>query len=441
MAAGPGRKAKVDTSGRLPAFQQFGNRNVPVIFAFTQQVFPRIVRDLYVKVDLFVFAPAVFLEFRQRDELAAEGFPLVFYEGILAVHESIHHPHIGRPLSRIVLNVKKLETTEAGGAEAHLDIGLIQFRRPSHGGPVEILRLVREARGLQPATEFHQVVRHEGRPFILVDFGVIRIALELTRLMADDRDGDAFERPGIVPRRPRIEMVQDAAVLRVAKGKGAPDVRSVFPVGFPTGSGGRHEVHPLQVTLVPQESVGAIRIEDLRGLLPERVHEGLHHCRLAPQFVAQGKHRERGVVPIGFQDVDPFLSEEGQQLFSLERSPEGKLWLKVDSELIRSREGGLRRAPGMEPDVVDPVILTTLEIFDPGGFIHGRVSSGREHAGVVLAAEEDLTATGLEMAVLHLESRHRHRRPGGISQIIGGTEFDPADHAVPVRLRILRIQV
>ena len=77
---------------------------------------------------------------------------------------------------------------------------------------------------------------------------------------------------------------------------------------------------------------------------------------------------------------------------------------------------------------------------DPGGSVHGRVARKREHAGVVLAAEEHRATAGLEPAVDDRQARHVPRRRIR-ADLIGRPELDPADDAVPVRLRIVRVQV
>ena len=360
VAGGPGGQPQVDAGRGLHAVQQLGNGPVDVILALpVDQVLARIVRNLHVRVENLVFRPAVLVELGQRDELAAELPPFGGIDAALGVHERVQDAHIGRSLPGIVLDVKQLEAAEARGAEAHFHIGLVQFEGPAEGGAVESRRLVRHSGDVQPATELHQVVRGQ-RAGVLVDLGVIRIALELPGLVADHRHRDTLERLGEVPGGTRIEMVQNAAVHRVAESEGTADVGVILAVCLAPRPAGGEEIHSVDIALPAQESVGTIGIQDLRGFLPDGLYQLLHHRLLAPKLVAQGEHRERGVMSISTDDVQALFPQEREEFLPFQRPPERELRLEVDPELVRGRESGLRRAPGMEPDVVDAVFFAAL---------------------------------------------------------------------------------
>ena len=297
-----GGQMQIDPNWRLHPFQKIGDRQVDVVFSFAVQLLTGIIRHLHMGMEPLALVPAVLVKLRQRNQLAAELLPLSRNEGILIVHERVQHSHIGRSLAGIILDVKQLETAEARGAEAHFDIGLVQLRGPAEGGAAEVRRLVPHPRGFQPAPELHQVVRGQ-RAGVFVDLGVVRITLELPRLVADDRHGNALERLREVPRRARVEMVQDAAVHRVAESEGTADMGIVLPIGLAPGAAGGKEVHAIYITAPAQEGVGTVRVQDLRGFGPEGFHQLLHHRRLAPELVAQGKHRKGRMVPIVPDDV------------------------------------------------------------------------------------------------------------------------------------------
>ena len=99
--------------------------------------------------------------------------------------------------------------------------------------------------------------------------------------MADDGHRHALERLGEVPGRTRMEVVQDAAVHRITKGKGTADVSVVFPVRLAPRAAGGEEVHAIDITLPTQKSVGTVRVQDLRGFGAEGFHQFLHYYRIS----------------------------------------------------------------------------------------------------------------------------------------------------------------
>ncbi len=377
------------------------------------RLFPAEIRQFQVRPEHLVGAPAVFFEFRQRDDVAAERLPVGRIHDALVVHEGVQDAHIGRSLTGIVLQVQQLEAAETRSAEAHLDIGLVQGGGPGSGGSVEVLGLLVKVGFHEPATEFHQVVRDERRVLIFVDFRIVRIGLELPGLVADDRDGNALERLGEGPHRSGMEMVQDTAVLRIAEGERAAYMRVISAIWLPASTTGGHEVHAFDRSLIAQEGVGTVRIEDMRGLGPEGIDQFPHHRLLSPQLVPQREQRKGRMVPIGFQDIQALFPEESQQLLPFQRSPERELRLEVDAQFVRRGESGLRRAPGMEADMVETVIFATLEVFDPGRFVHGRMPCPGEDAGVVFPPEEDLMPACHEPPVHDFQARHPSRRGWG----------------------------
>ena len=235
-------------------------------------------------------------------------------------------------------------------------------------------------------------------------------------------------------------MVQDAAVLRVAESEGAADVGVILAVRLALGAAGGEEVHAIDIPLPAQVRVRTVGVQDLRGLGAESVDHLPHHRRIAPELVAQGEQSKGGMASIGTDDVQAFLGQERDQFLPFQRPPERELRLEVDPELVRGGESGLRRAPGMEPDMIDAVILAALEVMDPGGFVHGRMPCQREHAGVVLAAEEDRMPAGPELTAHDLQPRHLRDREL-LGNLLHRPELDAADDAVPVRLGVVRIEV
>ena len=71
------------------------------------------------------------------------------------------------------------------------------------------------------------------------------------------------------------------------------------------------------------------------------------------------------MVAIGLYDAKSFFFKIFQQFVSRKGPPERQLRLEIYSQIISGLEGGLWRAPGVETDVVDPIVGAFAEVFRP----------------------------------------------------------------------------
>ena len=94
------------------------------------------------------------------------------------------------------------------------------------------------------------------------------------------------------------------------------------------------------------------------------------------------------------EDICSFFVKESHQIvvIQFEFSPERKFGLQIDTLNIGGKESSLRGAPGVEPDVVDAVAFANLQIAAPGRHIHRNMARIREYTGIMLAAQESLSA-------------------------------------------------
>ena len=72
--------------------------------------------------------------------------------------------------------------------------------------------------------------------------------------------------------------------------------------------------------------------------------------------------------------------------------PGSALDLKIEAQLVGGDERGLRRAPRMEPDVVQPVRLADADDPLPGLDVGGRIAGEGKDAAFQRAAQEDRPA-------------------------------------------------
>jgi hypothetical protein len=121
------------------------------------------------------------------------------------------------------------------------------------------------------------------------------------------------------------------------------------------------------------------------------------------RLVAVGEKDERRVVAVRLQDaarlaVEPLVDRQAAAEAGRAVRPGGHLDLVVEALLVRGREGGLWRAPGVEADHVEPMRLGGAHDAAPGGDVGRRVASLREDRALEGAAEEGLPAVDHELS-------------------------------------------
>ena len=83
----------------------------------------------------------------------------------------------------------------------------------------------------------------------------------------------------------------------------------------------------------------------------------------------------------------------------VESSPNWQFRLKVDAKVVCRVEASLRRAPRVEPYMVDAILFADREITIPLIVVHCYMTSKWKHTGIVLATEQCLVAIYDEMTV------------------------------------------
>ena len=162
-------------------------------------------------------------------------------------------------------------------------------------------------------------------------------------------------------------MIDHATVEGIGKREGTARVGVEFSPFLAAVAAGGEVVHALFPSLIAQIIVGTEGVELGRIYVAEAVCKLLHTGNVAPQFVAQGKHHERRMMPVLCNDVGSFFIEECHQVtvVFLEIAPERKFGLHIDALDVGCRESCLGRAPRMETDMVDAIAFTYLEVAAP----------------------------------------------------------------------------
>ena len=314
---------------------------LPFHFLALQRLSP-IIGDLNLRLHRVILLIAELLNFQQRHHWRTPLAPFLRRSDSLALHESIEDSHIGTSLTRVILNVKELETSHVLGSEIHLDVRLIEFHAPQARSLVEIIRLREHSCSGKATTEDLKVVRIE-HARIFLDFTEVGIGLELSGLVRDNRDASLLHIMSLprlrrspliaslikVHRSVRTEMIDDSSIVSIGEGEGATGMGIVFAPVLATDAASSEVVHSLFHPLVTKVVVAAKGIVFVGSYLTEVIDKLLHLVDASPQFIAQSHHAEGRMMPIFSQDVLTLLMEECHQRFVLiiEGTPERKFWL------------------------------------------------------------------------------------------------------------------
>ena len=239
-----------------------------------------------------------------------------------------------------------------------------------------------------------------------------------------------------------VEVVDHTTIGSISKGERTTGVSIVVAPTFTTYATGREVVHPRFHPLITQVVVGTKGIDLIWCHLTEIGDEFGHFIDIAPEFIAQGKHPEGGMVTIGAQNVFPLFMQELHQyrVLIIEIAPEGEFWLKDDTILISSNESSLWWTPGVETHVVQTIGLTGVEVLPPSIEVHCHMSCQGPHTGIMSATQEDLMPIGKEMLPLDVEVlKVRMYLLGSLCSMKFCRKFDFTDDSVPIGLGILCI--
>ena len=266
----------------------------------------------------------------------------------LALHESIKNAHEGTTLTRIILNIEKLEACHVLGSEIHLNVRLIEFHAPQARSLVEIICLRKHSGSGKATAEDLEVVRIE-HARVFLDLTEVGIGLELSCLVRDNRDASGslirsllhilplprLRRSPLIAslievhRCVRTEMIDDSSIVSIGEGEGATGMGIVFTPSLTTDATSGEVIHPLFHPLVPEIVVAAKGIVFVGSYLTEVIHKLLHLVDASPEFIAQSHHAEGRMMAVFSQDILTLLMQERHQLlvFLIKGAPERKFGL------------------------------------------------------------------------------------------------------------------
>ena len=355
-------------------------------------------------MDALGVAEAELVGNEQRHHGCAEAAPLLGAAHALRVEEGIEDTHVGAALSWIVLQVEQLETGHVRGAEIHLDVLLVEAQAPLSAGLVESLGLVGHARLFQPVAENLHVVGVEctGVFRYLV---IVRVGLELGRLVRDD--GYVDQRASLLEVHPcvGVEVVDHTPICRIGKGERAARVGAVTSPTFAAYATGDEEVHAGFHALIAQVVVGTECVNLVGRHRAEVLNQFGHLGDASAQFIAKGKHTERGVVGIFAHDSLAFGQQELHQhgVLGVHIAPERQFGLQVDAAFVSRHKGSFGRTPRMEAHVVEAILLAHGEVVAPRIHVHRHMPRQWPHASIVLSAQVDGVPACKELLSFNME--------------------------------------
>ena len=269
---------------------------------------------------------------------------------------------------------------------------------------MEIICLREHSGCSQPATEHFKVIRmkHSG---VFLHLPIIRIGLKLACFVRDDWDSCLIASLIKIHRRIRMEMIDHSSIVGIGKREGTTGMGIVFAPFLASDAASGEVIHSFFYSLITEIVIASEGIVFIGRNLAEIIHKLLHLVDVAPKFITQRHHSERRMMTIFSEDILAFLMQERHQPFILliERTPERKFRLEIDSQTISSHESSLRWAPGMKSHMIDSILLAGSEILHPAFHAHFHMSRQRPDSRIVLATEKYPMTIGVEVSALNME--------------------------------------
>ena len=200
-------------------------------------------------------------------------------------------------------------------------------------------------------------------------------------------------------------MIDHSTIVGIGKRERATGMGIVFAPSLASDSTGGEVIHSFFYSLITKIVIASEGIVFIGRNLAEIIHKLLHLVDVAPEFITQRHHSERWMMTVFSEDIFAFLMQERHQPFILriERTPERKFRLEIDSQTVRCHESRLRRAPGMKAHMIDSILLAGSEILHPAFHTHFHMSRQRPDSRIVLATEEYPMTIGVEVGALDME--------------------------------------
>ena len=256
-------------------------------------------------------------------------------------------------------------------------------------------------------------MKHSG---VFLHLPIIRIGLKLACFVRDDWDSCLIASLIKIHRRIRMEMIDHSSIVGIGKREGTTGMSIVFAPSLTSDSASGEVIHSFFYSLITEIVIASEGIVFIGRNLAEIIHKLLHLIDVAPEFITQRHHSERWMMTIFSEDILAFLMQERHQPFILlvERTPERKFRLEIDSQTVRCHESRLRWAPGMKAHMVDSILLAGSEILHPAFHAHLHMSRQRPYSRIVLATEEYPMTIGVEVSALNMEilGEIRHLKGG-----------------------------
>ena len=207
--------------------------------------------------------------------------PFLTAANALVVHKRIEDAHVGRPLTGIILKVEQLIACHVGGAKIELNIGLVELGTPTTRSLVISLSLIAQASILKTLTEDFEIVGIE-HTRIFLNFVEVGIDLELTRLMADDRNIAQLTAFFECTCRTGTEMIEHTSIGHIGKRERTAGVGIVVAPAFTSDTTGGEIVHPRLHALIAQVIVGTKGVELVGTNGTEILDETFHGVDASP---------------------------------------------------------------------------------------------------------------------------------------------------------------
>ena len=314
-------------------------------------------------------------------------------------------------LSAVVIERQQLESSIVLGAQVALDLIFITECLKTATGHQELLGLLLHTVLSEQVAEDLKVAGLIGTS-VFRDLAEVGEGAPLALLMGNDRTlvGHAVL---IVPGELNLTII-------VVIGMGSTTV-PVETTG-PTLHMILRAVVPGPATANRGPTIEPRRIITLHGLHPV---VAVGHP-VAGRLIARSHHDKRGMMTVGIDDAFRLLQQilvdllSATELYTVIR-PRRTFGLQIDTQFIGSSKGSLGRTIGMEPHMVQTILLDLRENTDPRGLIRGGITRLGETTVLHRTAQPHGVVVDIQLSAFY---PHLAQAEGGLVIVIAHSDTD-----------------
>ena len=314
---------------------------------------------------------------RQKHSWGAKAAKLVGLEVAFRFPERIEHSNQSRSLPGEIMQIEQDESPKLRSAELSLDLMAVAQNLQFAGGAEEITRLIPHAISCEGLPENFEVLRAQ-------QAGVFRNLVEV---------GIHAPLPDLMTHHRHRKLLDPIPVIKIRGGRlGVEFAVHSLPPAMLLRTGWVLKLVLREVRIIGGTGVEVASIP--QRLAPQNPFAQILDMTLARRLVAMRQQDKGRVVAVAFEQTLGLLIQPGIDQAAVANDgslvgPDATLDLQIHPHLIRHFKGSLRRAPGVETHMVQPVLTDNPENAPPSLDIHRRIPGERKIPRILRPSQED----------------------------------------------------